>query len=85
MNETKFLPGDIIKHGSTGGFYLIVLPASRLVLERTGMPAYGYVRCDPAGRSFDDRVWLRDAAEMEDGRFTLMARPDQPTSWPPLA
>lgn len=64
----EFLPGATVKHLKTQGEYRILLGPDHLKLESTGSPAYAYQSTTPGA----DTVWVRCAAEMEDGRFILV-------------
>lgn len=74
----KFDPGSVVRHAA-GGLYVIT---GHVVLEADGAPAYAY--CDPVAPT---REWVRDADEMDDGRFTLVEEPFyavgvlNPTTW----
>ena len=63
-DEGRFKPGSKLRHIKTGGFYKVVLLANQ---EATLEPAYVY----ESMQSHD--FWIRPKAEMEDGRFELIA------------
>ena len=63
-DEGRFKPGNKLKHVKTGGFYKVVLLAN---IEASLAPAYVYESL----QSHD--FWIRPKAEMEDGRFELVA------------
>jgi hypothetical protein len=63
-DEGHFKPGNKLKHVKTGGFYKVVLLAN---IEASLAPAYVYESL----QSHD--FWIRPKAEMEDGRFELVA------------
>jgi hypothetical protein len=63
----KFAHGDVIIHVRTRGSYTIVGTPDKYRLESTNTPAYAY-------QNEDDVVWVRDQAEMEDGRFVLKTK-----------
>jgi hypothetical protein len=58
----KFDEGSLVKHVKTGNEYRIIEGPDTCRLESTNKPAYAYR--DDAGI-----LWVRDAEEMEDGRF----------------
>ena len=66
----KFQAGDVLQHLKTQRFYTILLASDVCRLEASAEPAYAYrlKDFDPAN---DATVWVRAAAEMEDGRFVL--------------
>jgi hypothetical protein len=59
-----FKPGSKLQHQKTGGFYKVVMLAN---IEANLEPAYVYESL----QSHD--FWVRPKAEMEDGRFVLIA------------
>lgn len=59
-----FKPGAKLKHLKTGGLYRVILLAN---IEASLEPAYVY----ESMQSHD--FWVRPKAEMEDGRFQLIA------------
>jgi len=63
-DEGLFKPGSKLKHVKTGGFYKVVFLAN---IEASLEPAYVY----ESMQSHD--FWIRPKAEMEDGRFELVA------------
>jgi hypothetical protein len=63
-DEGLFKPGSKLQHKKTGGFYKVVLLAN---IEASLEPAYVYESL----QSHD--FWIRPKAEMEDGRFDLVA------------
>lgn len=63
-DEGLFKPGSKLKHKKTGGFYKVVFLAN---VEASLEPAYVY----ESMQSHD--FWIRPKAEMEDGRFELVA------------
>lgn len=66
-----FSEGDTVKHCKTGHLYVILLDRSaKVVIENNGKPAYAYRR--KGGRPGSSAMWIRDADEMEDGRFELV-------------
>lgn len=68
----KFQRHDSVTHLKTGAVYMIVLgPRDGVTLEATCEPAYLYQRF---WTSEDKRLWVRSAAEMEDGRFEFKHR-----------
>ena len=68
----KFQRHDSVTHTKTGGVYMIVLgPQDGVTLESTAEPAYVYQRFYTVD---DKRLWVRGAAEMEDGRFEFKHR-----------
>lgn len=67
-----FEAGERVKHVRTGGEYRITHGrGDSLFLEATGEPAYAY---GGTGEDGVIRYWVRSARQMEDGRFTLIAR-----------
>ena len=60
-----FKPGAKLRHIKTGGLYKVVLLAN---LEANLEPVYVY----ESMQSHD--FWVRPKAEMEDGRFQLIAK-----------
>lgn len=54
---------QLVRHVKTGGVYRIV---AHCQLEATNRPAYAYRLMEVR----DAPLWVRDADEMEDGRFT---------------
>ena len=63
-DDGLFKPGNKLRHIKTGGFYKVVLLAN---IEASLDPAYVYESL----QSHD--FWIRPKAEMEDGRFELIA------------
>ncbi|MBU3580344.1 hypothetical protein ICN17_10070 [Polynucleobacter sp. 73C-SIWE] len=63
-DEGLFKPGSKLQHKKTGGFYKVVFLAN---VEASLEPAYVYESL----QSHD--FWIRPKAEMEDGRFELIA------------
>ena len=63
-DEGLFKPGSKLQHKKTGGFYKVVFLAN---VEASLEPAYVY----ESMQSHD--FWIRPKAEMEDGRFELVA------------
>lgn len=63
-DEGLFKPGSKLQHKKTGGFYKVVFLAN---VEASLEPAYVYESL----QSHD--FWIRPKAEMEDGRFELVA------------
>jgi hypothetical protein len=63
-DDGLFKPGNKLRHVKTGGFYKVVLLAN---IEASLDPAYVYESL----QSHD--FWIRPKAEMEDGRFELIA------------
>ena len=57
--KSKFVAGDLVKHIKSGNIYRILHYA---VFELNGRPCYVY-------SGDDGTIWVRAAAEMEDGRF----------------
>lgn len=64
-DDGLFKPGSKLRHVKTGGFYKVVLLANQ---EATLESAYVY----ESMQSHD--FWIRPQAEMEDGRFELIAQ-----------
>lgn len=64
---------QLVRHVKTGGVYRIV---AHCQLEATNRPAYAYRLVEYRPDSYlplevrDAPLWVRDADEMEDGRFT---------------
>lgn len=68
----KFQRHDSVTHRKTGKVYMILLgPSDGVTLEANGEPAYMYQRFWSVE---DKRLWVRSAAEMEDGRFEFKHR-----------
>lgn len=63
-DEGLFKPGSKLKHKKTGGFYKVVFLAN---VEASLEPAYVYESMQ------SHNFWIRPKAEMEDGRFELVA------------
>ena len=63
-DDGLFKPGSKLKHIKTGGFYKVLLLAN---IEATLEPAYVYESMQ------SNDFWIRPKAEMEDGRFELIA------------
>ena len=63
-DEGLFKPGSKLQHKKTGGFYKVVFLAN---VEASLEPTYVYESL----QSHD--FWIRPKAEMEDGRFELVA------------
>jgi hypothetical protein len=63
-DDGLFKPGSRLKHIKTGGFYKVLLLAN---IEATLEPAYVYESMQ------SNDFWIRPKAEMEDGRFELIA------------
>ena len=59
----KFTEGSTVQHRK-GGSYTILFTPDVCRIEATGRPGYGY-----RSTGSDPTVWVRDAEEMEDGRF----------------
>lgn len=58
---------DVVRHVKTQGLYIILAtPEYGITLERGAEPAYLY---QSLLISETERVWVRSAVEMEDGRF----------------
>ena len=70
MQPMKFKANDLVQHVKTGRRYQILIGADTCRLEADAASAYAYRLADPQPPA-DPTVWVRDAAQMEDGRFTL--------------
>jgi len=69
----KFSVGDVVVHKTTGGVYKINLTPDLCLLEETAKPAYGYTKVNEDEFS-PSPMWIREAREMEDGRFIKMEK-----------
>lgn len=58
----KFKRLSRVIHVESGGIYSIVFTPDMCRLEATGAPAYAYI-------GTNNLIWVREAKEMEDGRF----------------
>ncbi len=58
----------MVLHVRSARHYQIVFGPQRCCLEAGRVPAYAY-RLHVPGSGGDPMVWVRNAAEMEDGRF----------------
>lgn len=61
---------SVIRHVTSGQFYVIALVPNLLRIESTSLPAYGY-RAVASDGGIDGPLWVLSQAEMEDGRFEL--------------
>lgn len=79
--KCKFRAGTLVRHRKTGGIYRIAFDRRTCRLEANGKPAYAYFPEGTVPGTLPDEthpVWVRDADEMEDGRF---ARVRSVRSW----
>ena len=67
----RFQTGDVLLHHKTGRRYEVLMGPDVCRIEADRAPAYAY-RLAGAGAT-DPTVWVRPAAEMEDGRFSVCA------------
>lgn len=78
---TTFKKGDIVRHHKdpTHDYKVVMIPAENLFIEATSQPAYAYTSLREL------TTWVRPAAEMEDGRFTLVKSDStQKQHWDPI-
>ena len=66
----RFKTDDVLLHLKTGRRYLVLIGPDVCRIEADRSPAYAYRLAD-AQAAADRTVWIRPAAEMEDGRFAL--------------
>lgn len=63
-----FAIGAVMLHVRSGRCYEVLWGPAHCCIEAGRVPAYAYRLHGPAGLA-DPMVWIRPAAEMEDGRF----------------
>lgn len=63
-----FAVGAVLLHVRSGRRYEVLWGPDQCCIEAGRVPAYAYHLHGPAGLA-DPMVWIRPAAEMEDGRF----------------
>ena len=68
----RFQTGAVVLHLKTGRRYQILMGPDVCRIEADRSPAYAY-RLEDALADGDATVWVRPAAEMEDGRFAVCA------------
>lgn len=80
LHPSSFGQGDVVIHFRSEGVYRILLdPRCGLTLEGTNEPAYAYVTAETDKQKV---VWVRSAAEFEDGRFKMLRPSDRDDPWP---
>lgn len=71
--HVRFPKGTRVRHCRTGGVYTIVYTPAEVIIEKDAVPSYAYRRADADGQGgVPGPIWIRPAAEMEDGRFELV-------------
>lgn len=69
----KFKRDSVVLHKATGNYYQILAgPAEHVRLEATNKPAYIYRTWMVPGAT----IWVRDAVDMEDGKFVASEPPN---------
>lgn len=77
---SSFGQGDVVIHVRSERVYRILLdPRCGLTLEGTNEPAYAYVTTETNKQKV---VWVRSAAEFDDGRFKMLRPSDHDDPWP---
>lgn len=74
----KFRRKQLVRHIRTGGVYRIVHTPQVCRLEAMNEPAYAYKLVTFDGVQMereDSMIWVRQQAEMEDGRFEAVEAP----------
>ena len=68
LTAASFPVGAVLLHVRSGRRYEVLWGPGQCCIEADRTPAYAYRLHGPAGLA-DPMVWIRPAAEMEDGRF----------------
>ena len=68
VTAASFAIGAVLLHVRSGRRYEVLWGPGQCCIEADRSPAYAYRLHGPAGLT-DPMVWIRPAAEMEDGRF----------------
>jgi hypothetical protein len=68
VTAASFAIGAVLLHVRSGRRYEVLWGPGQCCIEAGRTPAYAYRLHGPAGLA-DPMVWIRPAAEMEDGRF----------------
>ncbi len=68
--DRAFAVGALLLHRKTGRRYEVLWGPQHCCIEAGRVPAYAYrLYAHAADADADPTVWVRPAAEMEDGRF----------------